>query len=206
MRISHEELVLPTERSRHQLYEEMKEALSVESAHELLAYLPPVGWADVATKADVGMIRNKMDALRAEMRGETAELRGELRSGMAELRGELCSGMAELRGELRSGMTELRSELQVGMTELRSEMTSMRSEIDVRFAAVDGRFDAVDGRFAAVNGRFDAVDGRFDSLQGHVTAEVAQAKDSMRVWAIATMLTMTFGMTGMMFAITRIGH
>ena len=198
MRISHEELVLPTERSRHQLYEEMKEALSVESAHELLAYLPPVGWADVATKADVGMIRNKMDALRAEMRGETAELRGELRSGMAELR----------------------SELQVGMTELRSEMTSMRSEIDVRFAAVDGRFDAVDGRFAAVNGRFDAVDGRFaavngrfdavdgrfDSLQGHVTAEIAKAKDSMRVWAIATMLTMTFGMTGMMFAITRIGH
>ena len=163
MRIRHEEPVLPSERSRHQLYEEVKEALSVESADELLAYLPPVGWADVAAKSDLGMIRHEMDALRTEMRGDTAELRGELRSGM---------------------------------TELRSEMALMRSEIDDRFSQVDGRFDAV---IAQTNGGFDA-------LQGQLTAEIAKAKDSMRVWTIATMLTMIFGMTGMIFAIARIGH
>gem|GEM_PF-1586417 len=64
---------LPNERRRHQLYEEAKRVLSVESADELMSYLPPVGWADVATKADLSMIRSEMDALRADMRGEMAK-------------------------------------------------------------------------------------------------------------------------------------
>ena len=73
------------ERRRHQLYEELGTVLTKDSVDELMSYLPPVGWADVATKADVGMIRTEMDALRAELRGEMAEVRGE----MAELRGEM---------------------------------------------------------------------------------------------------------------------
>lgn len=63
---------MPSERRRHKLYEEVKEVLSVDSTDELMEYFPPVGWADVATKADLGMIRNEMDALRAEVRGEMA--------------------------------------------------------------------------------------------------------------------------------------
>ena len=59
-----------SERRRHQLYEEAKQVLSVESADELMSYLPPVGWADVATKSDVAMIRVEMDAMRTELRGE----------------------------------------------------------------------------------------------------------------------------------------
>jgi hypothetical protein len=73
---------LTSERNRHQLYEEVKEVLSVESADELMAYLPPVGWADVATKTDVAMIRSEIDALRVEIRGE-------LRVGLAELKTDL---------------------------------------------------------------------------------------------------------------------
>jgi ribosomal protein L29 len=67
----------------------------------MMQLLPPVGWHDVATKAD-------LQALRAELRGEMAELRGELRGEIAELRGE----MAELRSELRGEMAELRGEIQ----------------------------------------------------------------------------------------------
>jgi hypothetical protein len=73
---------LTSERNRHQLYEEVEEVLSVESADELMAYLPPVGWADVATKTDVAMIRSEIDALRVEIRGE-------LRVGLAELKTDL---------------------------------------------------------------------------------------------------------------------
>jgi hypothetical protein len=84
---------LTSERNRHQLDEEVKEVLSVESADELMAYLPPVGWADVATKTDVAMIRSEIDALRVEIRGgmrsETSELRGEFRVGLAELKTDL---------------------------------------------------------------------------------------------------------------------
>jgi len=45
----------------------------VESVDESMSYLPPVGWADVATKSDLSMIRREMDALRADMRGEMAK-------------------------------------------------------------------------------------------------------------------------------------
>ena len=54
---------MSTEASRHQLYDDLKEVMRVESADELMSYLPPVGWADVATKADLGVIRTDMDAL-----------------------------------------------------------------------------------------------------------------------------------------------
>ena len=62
---------MPSERRRHQLYEEVKEVLSVDSADELMAYLPPVGWADVATKSDLEM-------LRLEMRADMSDLKSDL--------------------------------------------------------------------------------------------------------------------------------
>ena len=58
---------MPDERRRQQLYEELGGILTKESADELMSYLPPVGWADVATKADLG-------ALRAELKGDIAKL------------------------------------------------------------------------------------------------------------------------------------
>ena len=76
------------EESRHELYRRLEEVLGHQQAATLMEHLPPVGWADVATKRD-------LDALGAELRGEMRELRGEMR----ELRGE----MHQLRGsfELR---------------------------------------------------------------------------------------------------------
>lgn len=58
------------ERTRHDLYVGLEELLGVERTSVLMEHLPPVGWADVATKRD-------LDALGAELRGEIAGLRGE---------------------------------------------------------------------------------------------------------------------------------
>jgi hypothetical protein len=85
------------ERRRHNLYEEAKQVFSQESADEFMSYFPPVGWADVATKADLGIIRNEMDALRAELRGEMAELRGEMKSMRADNRADLAGAVDKMR-------------------------------------------------------------------------------------------------------------
>ena len=58
---------MPTETGRHRLYEKIKEQWGEEHAIELMSYLPPVGWADVATKHDLA-------TLGAELRAEMARL------------------------------------------------------------------------------------------------------------------------------------
>jgi hypothetical protein len=42
-----------TEESRHRLYQRLEELLGRDEAATLMEHLPPVGWADVATKRDL---------------------------------------------------------------------------------------------------------------------------------------------------------
>lgn len=67
------------ERTRHELYLRLEEALGPESATTLMEYLPPVGWADVATKRDLESLATKHDVerLRADI---SAELTGQTRA------------------------------------------------------------------------------------------------------------------------------
>jgi hypothetical protein len=55
------------ERSRLQLAEALKRALGDEEGITLMELLPPVGWADVATKHDLGFVGARIDALEAHL-------------------------------------------------------------------------------------------------------------------------------------------
>jgi hypothetical protein len=83
------------ERRRKVLYDALERQIGAEAADTMMELLPPVGWADVATKDDLRQLElrlnARMDALRAELRGEMAELRGQLRGEMTRLQGELKS-------------------------------------------------------------------------------------------------------------------
>jgi hypothetical protein len=63
-----------TEEGRHKMYLRFDEVLGREVATMLMEHLPPVGWADVATKGDLDHLKTAMDlrfdALRHELRGE----------------------------------------------------------------------------------------------------------------------------------------
>ncbi|MDP9405741.1 MAG: hypothetical protein M3O86_03945 [Actinomycetota bacterium] len=50
------------ERARFELYERLEGALGTEAATTLLDHLPPVGWADVATKRDLDQLEQRTDA------------------------------------------------------------------------------------------------------------------------------------------------
>jgi hypothetical protein len=103
--------VTVTEKQRHELYQHLEQAIGKEQAATLMAYLPPVGWADVATKQDVATLRGEMahlgTALRlefqaglADVRTELADVRTELRTGLADVR----TGLATLRGDIHRDM------------------------------------------------------------------------------------------------------
>ena len=51
-----------SERQRHALHEWTRTAASEEVAETLMELLPPVGWADVATKRDLGQLEARLAA------------------------------------------------------------------------------------------------------------------------------------------------
>ena len=85
------------ERARHDLHGRLDDVLGREEATTLMSLLPPVGWADVATKHD-------LDSLRIELRAEIGQLRGELRGEIGQLRGEFHRDLAALTRTLMISM------------------------------------------------------------------------------------------------------
>src|SRR5687768_1491275 len=71
------------ERSRHELYLRLEEVLGREAATTLMEHLPPVGWADVATKRDLDALEQRLD-LRFEALEHklVAGFRGELQTAL----------------------------------------------------------------------------------------------------------------------------
>ena len=49
------------ERSRHELYRRLEEVLGPDAATTLIEHLPPVGWADVATKHDLAGLEQRLE-------------------------------------------------------------------------------------------------------------------------------------------------
>ena len=49
------------ERTRHEMYLGLEEKLGTAVADALMAHLPPIGWADVATKHDLEELERRME-------------------------------------------------------------------------------------------------------------------------------------------------
>jgi len=74
-----------SDHDRRQLFVALEESLGQGPAGTLMELLPPVGWADVATRADLAATRAELKGEIAGLRGEIAELRGELRAQVPRL-------------------------------------------------------------------------------------------------------------------------
>ena len=85
----HEEAVVAiTEETRHTIYEAFRASYGDEVANGLMELLPPVGWADVATKHDLAGLEERMD-LRFQLvdqRFDALEARFDLRFQTVEAR------------------------------------------------------------------------------------------------------------------------
>jgi hypothetical protein len=132
-------VVTISEESRHRLYGRLEEVLGEEQAATLMQHLPPVGWADVATRRDLEYfameLRSEMATLDSGLRVEILKMGSDLRAEMATLGSDLRT---ELRGEMASFGSELRGEIATLGSELRGEMGRMRTDFRTLFLGLVG--------------------------------------------------------------------
>lgn len=76
------------EHSRHRLHTRLEDVLGAEDAATLMASLPAIAWADLATKDDLAGLEAR---LLNELGAQITELRSELKVQVAELRREMGS-------------------------------------------------------------------------------------------------------------------
>ncbi len=105
-----------TEASRFQLRTAIGQILSEEAADTLMELLPPVGWADVATKTD-------LQHLRDELKAEIHSLRVATKTDLQHLREELKTDIQHLRDELKADIQALQLSFETTLEKRLHEQT-----------------------------------------------------------------------------------
>jgi hypothetical protein len=123
------------ERARHNLYRAVEELIQ-EHADTLMALLPPVGWADVATKDDLRQFEARLDTrMDARFTSERA--------------------WADARFASKDDLREFEARLD-------TRFEREHAWTQAQFAGVDGRFEAMETRFARIDARFSQLEGLID--------------------------------------------
>ncbi len=99
-----------SEAERHEIYELIRAATSDRVANNVMSLLPPVGWADVATKTD-------LESLRTEMHAEFGSVGSEFGSVRSEF------------GSVRSEFDSVRTEFSVVRADMRALEANLRTEM-----------------------------------------------------------------------------
>ena len=115
-----------TEASRFQLRTAIGQILSEEAADTLMELLPPVGWADVATKTD-------LQHLREELKAEILSLGVATKTDLQHLRDELKAEIHSLRVATKTDLQHLRDELKADMLNLRNEFKADIQALQLSF-------------------------------------------------------------------------
>jgi hypothetical protein len=120
------------ERSRHALYLSLEAQIGHEEADTLMELLPPVGWADVATKADLEsqrvLLSKDIEAVRTDLSKDIEAVRTDLSKDIEALRLEMRAGFAASASEGRSIRTDLSKDIEALCLEMRAGFAASASE------------------------------------------------------------------------------
>jgi glutathione S-transferase len=122
-----------SEESRYHLYQRLEEVLGPKEATVLMEHLPPVGWADVATKRDLDALETRLDARLAQM--DARFDRVDARLAQMDARFDRVDGRFE---EVDARFDRFERKLEDLPREFRSLLISVMSIMAVLFATMAG--------------------------------------------------------------------
>ena len=93
-----------SEQSRHAMFVRLESVLGEEAALTLMEHLPPVGWADVATKRDLDQLHTLTER---DIALAASQLRTDMHQLHAELRGDIAGQTRTLVFTVLGSMTAL---------------------------------------------------------------------------------------------------
>jgi hypothetical protein len=138
------------EHSRNELYRRLEEMLGAEAAATLMSYLPPVGWADVATKRDLDALEERIGLRFASVDHQFAAVDQRFTSvgrQFASVDERFASLQERIDLRFEAASHERVATVERGVGALRAEMNSQLRTIV--FAVIASNFTAVSLAFAA---------------------------------------------------------
>lgn len=97
-----------SEQSRHELYTRLQAALGDDAATTLMEHLPPVGWADVATKRDLDNLESRLLGSYRKLDGKIDAVESRLDSKIDVVESRLAGKIDALENRL---LAAFRSEM-----------------------------------------------------------------------------------------------
>ncbi|MFP3899667.1 MAG: hypothetical protein ACLFXM_02350 [Acidimicrobiia bacterium] len=161
------------ERARHELYRAVEDLLGTEHADTLMSLLPPVGWADVATKDDLRQLEGRLDARFTRVDARFAQLESSLDARFAQLESTLDARF---------------SDVDARFAQLESSLDARFSDVDARFAQFDSQLD---GRFSRVDARFADVDANAAQLESRVERALREQTRTLMLGLLGALVMMT---------------
>lgn len=99
------------------LHRRLEEVLGPEEAATFMELVPPIGWADVATKRDldhqVAILRVELDQLESGLRAEISDTAHSLRSEISDTAHSVRSEIKDLRSEMKDGFATVQRDMRL---------------------------------------------------------------------------------------------
>ena len=83
-----------SESDRHELYAKLEDAIGKGPTETMMSLLPPVGWADVATKRDLEILESRLEAKFSQLEAKFSRLEARF-SGLEGTVGSMESRLNE---------------------------------------------------------------------------------------------------------------
>ena len=178
-----------TDADRHRLYDALVATLGEQEATILMEHLPPVGWADVATKTDLDHLRaatkTDLEHLRAATKADIDGHRAETRAEFEQLRLTTKADIEHLRIATKADIDGLRAATKADINGLRGDFNGLRAEFEHLRTETNSGFREL---HAVIDARTDLLRSEIAATAATLHTTMAEKSTSQLRWIIATML------------------